>query len=359
MAIQLSRKRLLLAFGLLGAAAAVVFWAQHGAVPPAAAQPPAPMQTPTTAAAVSMVPADKTPRVIGYIFGTEAITREELGEYLIAREGQERVDNLVNRRIIEHICKQKGFEVTAAEVEADFAETLRGLQNLREKDFVDKILKPYHKTLYEWKEDVIKPRLLLSKLCRDRVQVTDEDLRQAFEAYHGEKVQCRMIMWPKSEMNHVLHTIYSKIRDDEHAFEEAAKSQASHELAARGGEVRPISHGTTGNEELEKVAFALRPNELSRVIDTPQGLVVLKCIKHIPPETNVTLEQERARLSKEIIEKKMQLEIPKVFAELRAQAKPEIFFKSQTTEEELKRKAQEELQSGLNAAGPTGRTKGN
>ena len=136
---------------------------------------------------------DYSHRVVAYLYDTTPVTREELGEYLIARMGKERLGNLVNKRIIEHECQRRGVEVTAAEVEADLAETLKGLA-VNRSDFVTTILKPYNKTLYEWKEDVIKPRLLLSKLCRDRVQVTSEDLQKAFEAYHGEKLECQLIM---------------------------------------------------------------------------------------------------------------------------------------------------------------------
>src|SRR5262245_23828600 len=44
---------------------------------------------------------DYSRRVVAYIFGNRPITREELGEYLIERVGAERLEFLVNRRIIE------------------------------------------------------------------------------------------------------------------------------------------------------------------------------------------------------------------------------------------------------------------
>jgi len=57
------------------------------------------------------------------------------------------------------------------EVEADFNETLKGI-NTNRRDFINTVLKPYHKTEYEWKEDVIKPRLMLVKMCRQHVTAT-------------------------------------------------------------------------------------------------------------------------------------------------------------------------------------------
>src|SRR5262249_7011921 len=148
------------------------------------------------------------------------------------------------------------------------------------KDFVNGVLLKNKVTLYEYKEDNLRPKLAMAKLCRSQVQVTEEDVRKAFEAYHGEKVECRMIMWPKEERHHVMNDIYVKIRDSADEFDRVARSQASPHLASAAGRVDPFGHNTTGNEELEKEAFKLQPGELSRVIETPQGLVVLKCIKH-------------------------------------------------------------------------------
>jgi len=84
--------------------------------------------------------------------------------------GKDRLSNLVNLLIIQRYCEQKGIEVTQAEIDAEFAETLKGMPNVTAKDFETKVLKPRNKNLYEWKEDVIKPRIMLARLCRDRVK---------------------------------------------------------------------------------------------------------------------------------------------------------------------------------------------
>ena len=50
---------------------------------------------------------------------------------------------------------------------------------------------------------------------------------------------------------------------------------------------------TLGDENLEREAFKLQPGEVSTLIGTPQGQVVIKCDRRIPPDTNVKLEQVR------------------------------------------------------------------
>jgi hypothetical protein len=352
MRVRMSRNRLLLGVGFFGLATVTIFWGRNGSLLEATANPPVPRQAarqPDPVLPPAAAPStDYSHRVVGYIYDTIPITREELGEYLIARMGKERLGNLVNKRIIEHVCQQKGVDVTPAEIEADLAETLKGLL-VNRSDFVSKVLKPYNKTLYEWKEDVIKPRLLLTKLCRDRVQVTEADLQNAFEAYHGEKVECRIILWPSQEKAQVF-MLYPKLRDSEEEFDRASKQQADPKLAASGGRIAAFGRHTTGNEEMEKAVFGikpgegLKPGEISQVIETPQGLVVVKCLQHVPPDGQ-KLEQVRDGLTKDIINRKInQQEIPKLFSELRAQARPTLFLKEGETEEELLRDAQRELQ---------------
>jgi hypothetical protein len=288
---------------------------------------------------------DNSRQVVAYIYGSIPLTREDLGEYLIARHGAERLELMVNRRIIDLACQKKGIVVTDAEIDAALADDLKRMNILSVKEFVNAVLKKHQMTIYEYKEDKIRPQLALSKLCRDQVKVTEEDLHNAFEAYHGEKVECQIIMWPPEERHRVLTEVYGKIRDSEKEFDQAAKSQASSALASKAGHVEPFGHHTTGNEEMEKEAFSLEPGQISRVIETPQGLVVLKCIKHIPAQAGATLDdKERAKLEKDIFDRKLTLEIPKYFKQLRDQASPQLFLgKKVETEDELTKKAREAL----------------
>src|SRR5207245_6251504 len=127
-------------------------------------------------------------QVVAYIYGSIPITREELGEYLIARQGAERVDLMINGRIIDRACQKKGIVVTDAEVHAALAEDLKKMNIPSVKDFI-KVLEKNKTTLYEYKEDVLRPKLALAKLCRGQVQVTEDDIHKGFEAYHGAKVE--------------------------------------------------------------------------------------------------------------------------------------------------------------------------
>ncbi len=112
------------------------------------------------------------------IYGNVPVTREELGEFLIARGGYEKVELLVNKKIIEIEAARRNVTVTEIEVRKPGSKKTSTAWASRKEDFIKHILPRYGKTLYEWTEDVIKPRLLLTKMCRDRVKVTEDDLKR-------------------------------------------------------------------------------------------------------------------------------------------------------------------------------------
>src|SRR5262249_21223134 len=111
-------------------------------------------------------PSDYSQRIVAYIHGTTAISRQELGEYLIARMGYEKLPLLLNKRIVDDACKARGIEITAAEVETALAQTLKGMQ-IDRATFVKTVLSRYRKNLTEWKEDVLRPRLQMTRLVQD------------------------------------------------------------------------------------------------------------------------------------------------------------------------------------------------
>jgi hypothetical protein len=346
-----------------GVGAGAFFLGRSGVLSEATARPPSAVAQATPPAgeqsfqepAAPAPSANYTKGVVAYIYGTVPITREELGEYLIARLGAERLEPFVNKRIIEYHAMRQGAGVTAAEIEADLEETLRNFNGgpISRDVFENKVLKARGKTLYEWKEDVIRPKLLMHKLCRDRVRVEEEDLKRGYEAYYGEKVQVQMILWPKEE-HHVAKKKWDEIRKDAKAFNKAAREQASAELARGNGIVQPFGRHTTGSAVLEREAFDnLEVGEVSGVIETPQGYVVLKVLQRIPPQTDVKLEEVRDKLEKEIIDKKVLAEVQVLFAELQKQADPRLLLKKGETQEQLERDVRREIAPNMIGPGIT------
>ncbi len=316
-----------LAAGTLGVAGVVAGWygfRSYG-LTKAQAQPGG-AGAPAGAAAA----ADYDRRVVAYVYETDAITRQELGEYLIARRGAEKLEPVINRRIIDLACKARNIQVTAAQVEAALAESIQGLNVNRER-FVKEYLKSVRKSLFEWKEDVLRPKLMLSNLCRNRVQLSEDEVRQAFESKYGEKVECRIIIWPVAQLQ-AAQEMYAKLRDNEEEFAKMAKSQVAPALASTGGKVKPIGRYTLSDREVEDALFKLRPGEVSTLIRGQQGVTLVKCDGRIPPVQSATLNNQSTReeLTKAIFERKLQVEIGKYIQESRKQA--DIHYASENKE---------------------------
>lgn len=272
-------------------------------------------------------------QVVAYIHGSKPVTREELGEFLIARYGAEKVEFLVNRKIIDAACANHKVVITDADVDKDLTNQLAVLK-CDKKHFEKEFLSKNGKSMFEWREDVLRPQLMLTKLCEGRVKVSDEDVKKGFEAYHGERLECRVILYPPDQAKFAL-TEYAKLRDSEEEFAKKAKNQPSPTLAAQGGKIDVFGRHTLGDEQLEREAFKLQPGEVSALLGTPQGQVILKCDKRIPADKNVKVEQVREALVKEITEKKVQQEMQVVFKNLRDAAKPQLILKNNGKPEDL------------------------
>ncbi len=234
-------------------------------------------------------------------------------------------------RIIERACAEKGIAVTESEVDTALDKDLKMLKTTRE-DFVTKTLKQYNKSLVEWREDVLRPRLLLQKLVGPRVKVDEADMRRAFENQYGPKVSCRMILWPGSNEK-AARKLCDECRTDEAAFDRAAKSQGNAALAATGGQVDPFSrygyetaNYDTASQRLADAAFQLKLGEVSAPIRSGDQIIVLQCVKQIPAAA-ANFDSVKPELFRILVEKKIETEIPKLFQALKDDAKPKLLLK--------------------------------
>jgi parvulin-like peptidyl-prolyl isomerase len=190
----------------------------------------------------------------------------------------------------------------------------------------------------------------MAKLSRERVHVSDEDVKKAYEAYYGEKIQCQIIFWPADQRN-IANKQYEQVRtamnkseqDGVDEFERVARSQATQSLAASAGKLEPFAHNTTGEEQLERIAFGLHDGEMSHIFEARQGWVCLRCVKHLPPDTSKKLEEVRPALEKEVFDKRLQQEIGTVFVKLQEEAKPKLFMHQAIKDEEIREMAEQEM----------------
>src|SRR6185295_13185180 len=110
----------------------------------------------------------------------------------IRRYGEEVLESMVNRQLILDACAQKGIQVTDADVSAEIDKVAgrfglsrdRWLQLLREeRGFGEE----------QYRREVLWPMIALRQLVASEIDVSDADIKKAFESEFGAKVKARVI----------------------------------------------------------------------------------------------------------------------------------------------------------------------
>jgi hypothetical protein len=99
------------------------------------------------------------------------------------------------------------------------------------------------------------------------------------------------------------------------------------------------------NDAVEKALFSLKVGEMSQLFDTPAGVMCVKLVAIIPPDTTVTLDQVRANLERELFDAKMNITIPKFFKQLKETAQPNLLLKGPPTQKEFREGVQQLIQT--------------
>lgn len=214
---------------------------RNAATPPAGAaeaqgQNPDPTATPRlNLTAIPVHPGDPICVING-----EVITRARLADECVARKGEEILETLIARTLIDQALRAKKLEVTAAEIDQEIDNVAMRVAGLGREAWLRTLDKERGISPMQYARDIIFPALALRKLAAPRVQVTALDMRNAFEAQYGEKLRCRMIMVDKVQ---TAKEIWEELRKNPGGFEKLAmeRSMDSGSRSLGGLLAEPIS----------------------------------------------------------------------------------------------------------------------
>lgn len=278
----------------------------------------------TTATSVAQQPApapDVGKRVAAFIHGNTPITRDELGDYLITRGGMDKIDLVVNRKLVELEAARRGITVTAIEVAASVNDDLQS-SGLKRDEFARMIQQRYGKNAYEWENDVVRQRLLLGKMARVQVKVTDDEVRKAFESKHGEKREAFVIKWPKQPQP-LPEDVKKLAIEKQDEFEKLATKQPN-DLKESGGHINPVGRHLDGEDpRVEKALFDLKNPGDAVWVETETMSVCVRLVRVVPPDA-VTFEQAKAVIEKDVFDRKLSRQLPEVFIQIRTAANPQL-----------------------------------
>lgn len=156
------------------------------------------------------------------IVNGQVITRQQLADECITREGPKILDVLINRTLIDQALRMRKLEVTGAEIEEEI-ENVAARFGISREAWLRTLDKEKKISPMQYSRDIIQPALALRKLSASRVQVTAKDMKNAFEAQFGDKIRCRMILLDKQA---TAIEIWEELKKNPGGFEKLAQDRS-------------------------------------------------------------------------------------------------------------------------------------
>lgn len=279
----------------------------------------------------------------------QSITYDVVARACVAKHGEEVLENLINRLIIQQECDRQGITITRGEVEQEVAETAKKF-NLPLDAWYQMLASERGLTKEQYHEDVIWPMIALKKLAGQKVQVTEKDMQEGFERDYGPRMKGRMILIEGNirQANQVWEKCVAAPDD----FDRLAREHSSDPNSrALGGVIPPIrKHG--GNKTIEDAAFKLRAGEISGLVQIGENSYVI--IKN-EGLTEPVVEDIRVvwnDLLEQLTEEKTQKTVAKIFEKLKTDAQVDNMLTRTSTHGQNQIK-QTSAFSGPNGQSPT------
>jgi parvulin-like peptidyl-prolyl isomerase len=253
------------------------------------------------------------------VVNQEQITRAELGRECIRRYGEEVLESLVNRQLIAEACAQKGIQITDADVTAEIDRIAnrfglsrdRWLTLLRdERGFSEE----------QYRREVVWPILALRHAATTQVEVTQDELKKAFESEFGKRVKARLIAVDSRQKAEQIH---SQAVANPAQFGELSKQHSVDAAVASAYGVIPPIRRHLGDANVEQVAFSLKPGQISGIVNVANMHYILKCEEILPEQflSGQQLADQQARLKEKLKENKMRAAAGEFFENVQKQAK--------------------------------------
>ncbi len=291
---------------------------------PATARPAVP-----AGAAAATGNATATPRAAGQsqiaaVVNGEQISRTDLGRECIRRYGEEVLASLVNRHLIIEACQARGVQITEKDV-SDEIDRIAARFSLDRSRWLQLLEQERGFSESQYKREVVWPMLALRRLASDQVTVTQDELKKAFETEFGPRVRARLIaVTSKAKADNLL----AQAKANPASFGELSKDNSDEAGVASSFGVIPPIRKHLGDPNIERVAFALKPGQISEVVQVANMYYILKCEEQIQGQLIASqhLAEQQRRLEEKIRENKMRLAAAQLMEQVEKAAQIEVIF---------------------------------
>jgi parvulin-like peptidyl-prolyl isomerase len=259
----------------------------------------------------------------------DAIPVEQVRRECLERHGADVLEIMITRTLLEQALAREKLQVGQADIEAEITRAAERL-GFRKPDgtvdtaaWIERVTREQKLPVRHYLEDIVQPTVALKKLV-GKVPVTQEDLDKAFTATFGPRAKCRVIILDNQRRAQEVWALARENPTAEMIGNLAEKYSVDPASRALRGEVPPIQkHG--GQPAIEREAFALKPGELSGVLQVADRFLVLYCEGFTAP-AQVKFEEVRNELYDDIFEKKQRIEMARHFTHLREGATIDNFL---------------------------------
>ncbi|MBN2474582.1 MAG: peptidylprolyl isomerase [Pirellulales bacterium] len=258
------------------------------------------------------------PGVAATINGQQ-ITVNKLAEECIERHGPEVLEGTINRTLIEQACEKQKITITPQDIDQEIARAAADSLPLKDgkpdiEAWLELVTEQQGVSADVYRRDAVWPSIALRKLASGSVKLTEEDLAKGFEANYGPRVRCRAIVMSDLRRAQRVWEMAREKPTVEHFGELAVEYSIEPGSRALRGEIPPIKkHG--GQPLLEQEAFALKPGELSGVVQLGERYAILYCEGRTKP-VEVEMASVRDLIYKDLHEKKLRAAMAEYFRRL-------------------------------------------
>jgi foldase protein PrsA len=195
------------------------------------------------------------------VINGEPITRQQLADECVARRGEEILETLIARKLIDQAIRAAKVEVTPKEIDEEIERIAAGFGVSRDA-WLRSLATERKISPAQYTRDIIFPALALKKLATPHVQVTEKDVQEALEGQFGDKLRCRMIM-------------FNNLSLAKQAWSELSKNPGLFEQMARTKSIDP-STASMGGLLPDAIARHAAPQNVSdaafeQLVDGPKG----------------------------------------------------------------------------------------
>ncbi len=235
------------------------------------------------------------------LVGNEKITKEQLYEALVEANGQQMLDMLIIKKIIQLEAKKHNVKVTKDEIQAELDKTI---ENFGGKETFESALQYYGLTEKNIRED-IEINLYVNKLLRPEIEITEEDMKNYFEENKDsfkqeEQVKARHILVEDEETANEIKEKLDKGED----FEKLAKEYSTDtDTKEKGGDLGFFSKGEMV-KEFEEIAFSLKVGEISEPVKTQYGYHIIK-VEDRKEEKEANYEESKEEIKEILFEERL------------------------------------------------------